>query len=156
MSDIYAQLVKAAAAKTWDFPRADVLVVHDGDTVDLNVTFTATIDAGFNQAITTTSTQPHSFRLFGCNANELADPGGPEARDNLAAMLPIGTRLRLSSVKDDKFGGRYDAVLWARDMLTGEEYNVVQRLIDTHWAVPWNGNGAKPKPPWPRPEDVHA
>lgn len=156
MPKTYAQLVKAAAARTWAFPRADVILVHDGDTVDLNVTFTGTVDAGFYQIIETTSTQPHSFRLFGCNANELAAPGGIEARDNLAAMLPVGTRLRLSSVQDDKFGGRFDAILWAIDPATGTEYNVVQRLIDTHWAVAWNGQGVKPKPPWPRPEDVHA
>lgn len=153
MPDTYAQLVQAAAAKTWDFPSAVVLVLHDGDTVDLDVTFVGTIDAGFYQVITTTSTQPHAFRLFGCNANELADPGGKEARDNLAAMIPIGTQLRLSSVKDDKYGGRWLAILWAKNP-DGTEYNVVQRLIDTHWAVPWNGNGTKPKPPWPRPEDV--
>lgn len=149
----YAQLVRAAAARTWDFPTAYVLTVHDGDTVDLNVVFTTTIDAGFEQTITTTSTQPHSFRLFGCNANELADPGGKEAQANLAAMLPTGTPLRLSSVKDDKYGSRWLAILWAKDT-NGQEYNVVQRLIDTHWAVPWNGVGAKPKPPWPRPEDT--
>lgn len=151
MSDTYAQLVRAAAAKTWDFPRADVTVVHDGDTIDANVTFTATIDAGFNQLITTSSTTPHAFRLFGCNANELNAPGGVEARDNLAGMIPVGTTLRLSSVKDDKFGGRLLAILWAKNP-DGTEYNVVQRLIDTHWAVAWDGNGAKPKPPWPRPE----
>ena len=153
MGDNYAQLVRAVAAKTWDFPRADVVSVHDGDTIELNIIFETTIDAGFQQTIDTTSTQPHAFRLYGCNANELTDPGGKEARDNLAAMLPIGTPLRLSSVKDDKYGGRYLAILWAHDA-NGAEYNVTQRLIDTHWAVPWNGNGTKPKPPWPRPEDV--
>lgn len=151
----YAGLIRSAIAakKVWDFPTCDVISVHDGDTVDLNIIFTATIDAGFYQIITTTSTQPHSFRFFGCNLNELTDPGGPEAQATVAAMLPVGTRVRLSSVKDDKFGGRFDAILWAEDS-AGTEYNVVQRLIDTHWAVPWNGNGTKPKPPWPRPEDM--
>jgi endonuclease YncB( thermonuclease family) len=153
MPDTYAHLVRAAAAKTWDFPSAVVTAIHDGDTIDANVTFTATIDAGFQQIITTSSTQPHAFRLFGCNANELNAPGGKEARDNLAAMLPVGTTLRLSSVKDDKYGGRWLAILWAKDP-AGNEYNVTQKLIDTHWAVAWNGNGTKPKPPWPRPEDT--
>lgn len=148
MPKTYAQLVKAAAARTWAFPRADVTVVHDGDTVDMDVI--QEFDIGFGGTIT--SRQPHSFRLFGCNANELAAPGGPEARDNLAAMLPVGTHVRLGSVKDDKYGGRQDAILWAIDPATGTEYNVVQRLIDTHWAVAWNGQGVKPKPPWPRPE----
>lgn len=146
----YAQLVKAAAAKTWDFQRADVTVPnHDGDTLDLDIT--TVVDIGFNDTITTV--RRRNFRLFGCNANELADPGGIEARDNLRAMLPIGTQVRLASVKDDKFGGRFDAILWAKDP-AGNEYNVTQRLIDTHWAVAWNGNGTKPKPPWPRPEDT--
>lgn len=153
MSESYSQLLAAAAAKTWEYPRADVILVHDGDTVLLNVISSSIIDAGFEETIVTTRSQPRWFRLFGCNANELADPGGKEARDNLAALLPVGTRLRLSSVKDDKFGGRYDAVLWATDS-SGAEYNVVQHLIDTHWAVAWNGNGVKPKPPWPRPEST--
>lgn len=149
MADTYARLVKAAAAKTWDFPRADVVSIHDGDTLDLDVIIP--IDIGFDDTIQVT--RRRTFRLFGANANELAAPGGIEARDNLRAVLPVGTHLRLASVATDKFGPRWDAVLWATN-LDGTEYNVVQKLIDTHWAVPWNGNGTKPKPPWPRPEDT--
>lgn len=149
MDDDYRTLALAALAKSsWDFPRADVVSIHDGDTLDLDIV--STVDIGFNDTITTT--RRRNFRLFGCNANELTDPGGIEARDNLRAMLPIGTQLRLASVKDDKYGGRFDAILWAGT--PGNEYNVVQKLIDTHWAVAWNGNGTKPKPPWPRPEDT--
>ena len=140
MPETLAQLTKAAAAKTWAFTRADVVRVIDPDNVELDVI----MDVGFNDSVT----RRRSFRLFGLNANESGDPGGREATANLTRLLPVGTRVRLESVKPDKFGGRYDAVLYANDV------SVNQLLIDTHWAVPWNGKGIKPKPPWPRPEDA--
>lgn len=112
---------------------AIVLGVHDGDTIRLDV------DLGFS------AHEEIDFRLLGCNARELSQPGGPEARDNLVALLPVGTKLTIRSVKPDKFGGRYDA-----DVTLPDGDNLVARLIDEQWVAPWNGAGTKPVPPWPR------
>lgn len=113
---------------------AVILSVHDGDTVR------ADVDLGFD-----TWLRGQSFRLLGCNARELAEPGGPEARDNLAAILAHQPGITLTSVKPDKFGGRWDCVITLDDGT-----DLVSLLIATGWAAPWNGRGMKPLPPWPR------
>lgn len=114
--------------------------VHDGDSV------TVDLDLGLD-------TWKHgvSLRLYGCNARELKDPGGVEARDNLAALLPVGLRVIVRSYKsgrdltDDKYGGRYDGQIILPD---GDD--LVTLLIAGQWVAPWNGKGPKPLPPWPR------
>lgn len=110
--------------------------VHDGDTVTLNV------DLGFD------TWHIGSFRLLGCNARELAEPGGVEARVNLDTML-MGLDLTVDTVKSDKFGPRYDAYLYLGGV------SVVDTLIATGWAITWNGKGVKPVPPWPRVGTLH-
>jgi endonuclease YncB( thermonuclease family) len=94
-----------------------------------------------------------AFRLLGCNARELAEPGGVEARDHLAGLVldvgvPVGLGRRgvvLTSVKRDKYGGRYDAAVTLPD---GSD--LVAGLIAGQWAAPWDGRGPRPVPPWPR------
>jgi endonuclease YncB( thermonuclease family) len=113
--------------------RAVVVEVHDGDSI------TADVDLGLH-----VWRRHESFRLLGCNARELEDPGGVEARDNLAAIV-TGTELTLTSVKPDKYGDRMDCVITlpdGSDLVTG--------LIAEQWAAPWSGRGVKPLPPWPR------
>jgi hypothetical protein len=83
----------------WSFAKAFVVKITDGDTVELDV------DLGFE------ITRRASFRLLGLNARELHDPGGREAKMNLTLLLPMGSAVLLTSVKNDKFGGRYDAIL---------------------------------------------
>lgn len=107
--------------------------VIDGDSLKLNV------DLGFN-----TWKQNQSFRLLGCNARELSQPGGKEARDNLHAMLPVGTEVTVRSVKADKYGDRFDADISLNNA------SVVATLILDGWATRWDGQGEKPVPPWPR------
>lgn len=85
------------------------------------------------------------FRLLGCNAREKSMPGGEEARENLAQMLPRGTTVGVTSVKIDKFGGRYDAIIALPD---GRD--LVSVLVADGWAVRWDGRGQKPVPMWPR------
>ena len=58
----------------WD-KRAKIIDVHDGDTV------TAVLDQGFGD------TKQIKVRLFGVFAPELSQPGGPETRQHLEAML---------------------------------------------------------------------
>jgi endonuclease YncB( thermonuclease family) len=114
--------------------------VHDGDTI------TVDIDLGLG-----VWKHGASLRLYGCNARELKDPGGAEARDNLAALLPVGSRIIVRSYKpgrdlpEDKYGGRYDATVALPD---GRD--LVTLLIAGQWVSPWNGKGARPVPPWPR------
>jgi endonuclease YncB( thermonuclease family) len=107
--------------------------VIDGDTVYMAV------DLGFD------TWHWGSFRLLGCNARELPQPGGPEAAANLVALLPVGTKVTIRSVKPDKFGGRYLAAVTLAD---GSD--LVSTLIAEGWAAAWNGTGTKPVPPWPR------
>jgi endonuclease YncB( thermonuclease family) len=84
-------------------------------------------------------------RLNGCNARALAQPGGPEARDNLAALLPVGAVVTLKSLKPYKYGDEYMA-----DITLPDGRDLVPLLIADGWAVGWNGLGPKPVPPWPR------
>jgi endonuclease YncB( thermonuclease family) len=107
--------------------------VHDGDTVELAV------DLGFHVWV-----RGQAFRLLDCNARELTEPGGLEARDHLAALL-LALAVTVSSVKPDKYGGRFLARVTMPD---GSD--LVGGLIAAQWAGPWNGKGVKPVPPWPR------
>ena len=81
--------------------KATVVDVHDGDT------FTADINLGFNISIR------YRVRLAGCNAIELADPGGPEARAHLLGLLRLGSVCLVSSVAFDKYGGGVGAAVCA-------------------------------------------
>lgn len=116
------------------FAGARVARVVDGDTVVLDV------DLGFG-----VWKLAEAFRLLGCNAREHDAPGGQEAIANLRALLPVGALVTLTSVKPDKFGGRYDAKIQLPD---GRD--LTQLLVGTQWAAAWDGQGTKPVPPWPR------
>ena len=109
-----------------------VIAVHDGDTM------TAVVDLGFGVQYVT------AVRLLGCNAIELAAPGGLESRDNLAGLV-LDQPIYLHTVKPDKFGGRYDAQV----TLPGDT-DLATLLIAQGWAAPWDGKGPKPAPVWPR------
>lgn len=112
---------------------ATVLSVHDGDTLALDV------DLGFHVHTHT------SVRLLGCNARELAQPGGTAARDHLRALLPIGTAVTIRSVLDDKYGGRVDAAV---TLIDGTD--LVTALTADQWVAAWDGTSTRPLPPWPR------
>lgn len=112
---------------------AQILACHDGDTCR------ADVDLGYGIWL---RNQP--YRLAGINARELAMPGGPEARDNLAAILRPGTAVTLTSVKPDKYA-RYDAII-----LLGDGTDLNRWLVEQQWAAAWNGRGEAPLPPWPR------
>lgn len=118
---------------------AMVTAVHDGDTI------TVSVDLGWHVILF-----GQDIRLLGCNARELAQPGGPEAGAHLAALLaqvaPAPTRVTIHTVKPDKYGGRYDAAVTLPDGT-----DLVTQLIADGWAAAWDGKGTKPVPPWPRP-----
>lgn len=110
-----------------------VIVVEDGDSIS------AALDLGLHVWSHT------PLRLFGCNARELKQPGGPEARDNLRALLPPGTPIAVTTLGEDKYGAR-----WQARVKLADGTDLVTQLIAQQWAAPWNGQGAKPVPPWPR------
>lgn len=119
-----------------DYTRnATVVRVIDGDTVALDV------DLGFYVSVRM------SCRLAGLNARELRDAGGPEARDHLARLLPVGQAVVVRSVEADKYAGRFIAVI----VRNGESVN--GRLLAEDWAAPYDGHGLTSEhvPPWPRP-----
>jgi len=113
--------------------------VIDGDTV------VVAVDWGFFRY-----DNPIHVRLLGCNAAELGTPGGDAARDNLTGLLPAGTPLVLQTAKPDKYAPRWDAAVTY--LVDGSPRDLVSDLIAAGWVAPWNGRGAAPVPPWPRPE----
>lgn len=109
---------------------AFVTRVIDGDTVIMDV------DLGFRAWV-----HDQSFRLLGINAAEKNTAAGKAAMENLMKILPVGAAVTLDSVKDDKYGGRYDAIITLSDGT-----DLAKRLIDGGFAVPWGGTGTKPVP----------
>lgn len=118
---------------------ATVLRVIDGDTVEVDVTF------GFYLRHA-----PTPIRLLGCNARELSEPGGKEARANLAALLPAGSRVLLQTAKPDKYAPRWDAQVTYLNA-AGVVRDLVTDLAADGWVALWDGSGVRPVPPWPRP-----
>ena len=113
--------------------------VHDGDTLY------GWVDQGIGQWNHGASKAGIGLRLNGCNARELSQDGGPEARDNLAALIPVGTTVAITSVGWDKFSNRLDVTITLPD---GSD--LVETLIAGQWAAAWDGTGPRPVPPWPR------
>jgi endonuclease YncB( thermonuclease family) len=121
---------------------ATVVNVHDGDTINVIV------DLGFRRYVGSVE-HPQPVRLLGGAARELDEPGGAEAGDNVAKLLPAGTPVVLVTAKDDKFAPRWLArVLYLHN---GEVRDLVADLISDSWLAPWDGRGKQPAPPWPRP-----
>lgn len=118
---------------------ARVVSVHDGDTVNM------IIDRGFFDYLGSVE-HPIPVRILGINAIELGQPGGNEARDNLAVLLPVGSPVVLTSAKPDKYAPRWDAAVETPTIPDLAAY-----LIANNWAAPYDGSGPKPVPPWPRP-----
>lgn len=124
----------ARVPKTWEYPRCFVLRVHDADTIIVDM------DLGQQFWI-----RDRAVRLIGCACRELSEPGGQEATAFVAELCPLGSMLRIVSHDWDKYGGRILGVVYLPD---GRVLQSV--LIGEGWAMPWNGHGQQPKPPWPR------
>lgn len=121
--------------RTWIYPCCTVLDVYDGDTIRVD------IDLGQDVWV-----RRRTVRLAGVAARELRDPGGGEARDHLAALLPPGTPVLIESTGWDKYAGRIVGLVHlARVGL------VQDQLIAAGYAVTWDGRGRQPAPPWPIP-----
>lgn len=116
-----------------------VEVVHDGDTLY------GDCDQGIGIHNRGKSPNGMGFRLAGCNARELSQPGGPEARDHLATILPVGWQGWVESLHWDEYAGRIDIRVTLPDGT-----DLVDQLIAEQWAAAYNGSGPMPIPPWPR------
>lgn len=126
-------LIQATGVPPYTY-RAVIVRTVDADTV------VADVDLGFHVWL-----RGQTLRLVACNAREHDEPGGAEAARHLATLLPVGAVVLLSTVKADKYGGRWDA----RIGVDGRD--VATMLIAEGWAAPWSGRGRKPVPTWPRP-----
>ena len=120
---------------------ATIVYVHDGDTFDV------VVDRG-TYDYTGSPAHPIPVRILGLNARELAEPGGQEAQANLAGLLPVGSQVVLRTVKPDKYNPRWLAAVTFS--LAGVDTDLAALLIGKGWAAPWDGNGPKPVPIWPR------
>lgn len=113
--------------------------VHDGDTLY------GWVDQGIGQWNHGAAKHGIGLRLNGCNAIELSQPGGIEARDNLASLVPVGSVVPITSVSRDKYSNRLDVTITLADGT-----DLVSKLIADGWAAAWDGTGVKPVPAWPR------
>lgn len=113
--------------------------VHDGDTLY------GWVDHGMGLWNHGASSNGVGLRLNGCNARELSQDGGKEARDNLASLIPVGSVVPITSVKWDKYSNRLDVTITLADGT-----DLVSKLIADGWAAAWDGTGARPVPAWPR------
>lgn len=121
---------------------------HDGDTISV------VVDRGeFDYK--GEPDHPFPIRLNGINANELSEPGGPEARDHLALIMAdfaASPSLGLYTIKPYKYGEEWVADVIYRDKATGELINLCEQVISCGYAMAWDGTGTAPRFPWPRPQ----
>lgn len=105
----------------WVVP-AVILSVHDGDTI------TVRVDLGWHLTL-----EMLHVRLAHINAPELVTPEGKAARDYLAALVPIGSLVTLTSHSLDKYGRTLGTLTLADSRDAG-----VEMLASGH-AVPYEG-----------------
>jgi len=120
--------------------RAQLVSCHDADTQ------TYVFDLGFNVRVRV------AIRALGINAPELATPDGQAAQRYALAWLMaagpgdwpliVASRKATTPIGPDKFGGRFDALVWRQS--DGTELGAA--LIAAGMAVAWDGRGAKPVP----------
>lgn len=119
---------------------ATIRSAHDGDTLYGDV------DQGMGTWNKGLSKSGVGLRLYGVNARELKTPGGIEARDNLARLIPVGTELQIDCLDWDAWNGRIDVLFLVPGI---PDLNAL--LLAQQWvAGPYFGTGPKPVPPWPR------
>lgn len=122
--------------------RAEIVEVHDGDTI------TCDVDLGFHLWHNAAR-----FRIAGISARELSAPGGREAREHLAGILPPGSQVLIRSIRvghDPADSMSFDRYVVTVQLPNGSDLATL--LVNTGWACWWNGR-TKPVryPPWPIP-----
>lgn len=125
-----------------EFPSV-IFKVEDGDTVYV------WCDQGFDNWRMT------KVRIRGIAARELSMPGGKEARDFLASLLPprslpTDATCVVYAYKWDKYAPRVDG-----DILLFNGRLASELMIESGYAAPWDGKGTQPTPEWPLPQRSH-
>lgn len=100
---------------TWNVP-ATVVRVVDGDTVRLD------LDLGWHIRMTS------NVRLSRIDAPEVKTIQGVMAKNYLAARLSYGDKVTFLSERLDKYG-RPLGVITAKDIITGELYDVADDMV---------------------------
>lgn len=114
--------------------RATVIDVYDGDT------FHAQLDLGFDVSARMT------LRLYGVDAPEIAYKTadgtalGVVARDRVRSLMPAGTVIELSTVKDRK--EKYGRYLASVRLPSGDV--LISLLVREGLAKPYDGTGPRP------------
>lgn len=132
-----------------DFP-AVISKVHDGDTVYV------WCDMGYDTWRYTKLRIMKSVKI-GIACRELSAPGGKEARDYAAALLPPrtypddGPTCIVYSYAWDKYAPRIDG-----DILLFNGRSISELMIESGYAVPWDGKGTQPLPTWPLPPSTQS
>jgi endonuclease YncB( thermonuclease family) len=119
--------------------------IQDGD----SLVATITVAAAFHEKWVA----QRSWRLFGCNARESEQPGGPEATANLAQLLPVGTPVTVQSIRVDPYtNSKYESARYDARIILSDGRDLTALLIADNWAAAWDGKTQpRPVPPWPRP-----
>ncbi len=76
------------------------------------------------------------FAALTAGADEESARSRPRAGVVLRTLLPVGTKVVLRSVQDDKYGGRYGAMINAPGL-----GDITAAMLAAGYAAPWDGNG---------------
>lgn len=123
--------------------------IHDGDTVYV------WCDMGYDTWRYTKLRLMLSPKI-GIATRELSKPGGKEAKDFMIGLLPPrtypddGPTCIVYSYAWDKYAPRIDG-----DILLFNGRNISELMVESGYAVPWDGKGRQPIPTWPLPPEAH-
>lgn len=116
-------------AKTFGPYPARVAVVHDGDSILLD------IDLGFDHLISAQDWDGKTrliCRVWSINSPELSTPEGKAALAYAQTLLHPGDRVMVLSHGWDAYGGRFDGTITLAD---GSDF--AGRMVDSGHAVPF-------------------
>jgi endonuclease YncB( thermonuclease family) len=104
--------------------------VQDGDTIYCK------LDLGFDITIYA------RVRVLGINAPEISTPAGQEATAFARVVLPVGSKVSVTSYGWDKYGGRVDGKIVINEpvVIRGHgERDFAQIMLLSNHAVPYSG-----------------
>ena len=133
----------------WTYGEVSLVRVIDGDTVVLRLEreYVQEIDFGFyiyDRATVLKTTEVH-FRVHGLNTPEVVGEQkvrGLAAKAALEALLGSG-KIKVRSLKPDKYGGRFLAEIWVQQP-DKPEISVTAYMIEAGHAKSYDGTGVKP------------
>lgn len=124
--------------QSYEYDNCTLSRVVDGDTVYLTLRKEYKIDFGFGIIDTLVKETTQCFRLHRINSPEITGftkTAGQAATSALKELLSKG-KIRIISLKPDKYGGRYDAEIFVTTS-DGTEFNVNDKMVELCQAVPY-------------------